>query len=189
MNETENQAVDAFVSAFENEASKIGLPKKIAACGAIFTIGAHFGMGIKILLVAPPFSGKSTLLRSFIVPVSGCMSMYLYAEDPEGLTDLLSEYDAEGKKALALSGVDGLEKGCDRVLAEWDGGVLVCETLRDLSMPFSGFDRVDVSDEEGKRGNAPPRGGNKPDISGLRKRLGKLPAVEGDSLIERVRKL
>ena len=190
MNETESQAIDAFVSAFETEAAKIGIPKKLAACGAIFTIGAQARVGLKILLIAPPSSGKKMLLRNFIRPLTDAEGGGIFPNSSE-LKKFLSRCESEGVDTFA--DCDYADKGHDRIFAEWGGSVLICIIPPNLGRrQFRGFERVVVSPEEGKFGHMPSRRRkpeNIPDISGLRERLGKLPAVDKDSLIEKMREL
>ena len=204
MNETENQAVDAFVSVFETEAAKRSIPKKLAACGAIFTIGAHQRVGLKILLSAPTGSGKTMLLKHFVFPLTGVKGEVILGFTPRKLRDHLSRIETEGCATFVFDAAEILPEKCDPILAEWGGnillcggtrlaewggGVLLCEETHRFryigGKRFPGFVRVAVSQEEGKHGNVCLRGGEVPDISGLRERLEKLPAVDKDSLLKR----
>ena len=193
MNETENQAVDAFVSAFESEAAKIGIPKKLATCGAIFTISAHKRVGLKIILDAPTASGKTLLLKHFIFPLTEAKTAGLDGNLTLGkLRDFLSALKSERQSTFVLDYAAMLPKKGGPILAEWDGSILLCMGTISGDMrgrSFPGFEHLKVSREEGKCGKAPPRGGKKPNISGLLEQLRKLPVIDRDSLLERISEL
>ena len=143
-----DQAVDAFVSAFA--AKTRGIPEKLAACGAMFVVGARAKLGLKVLLLSPPGSGK-TLLCDLVCPLTEAKGMGLANITPKNLQSCLKELSHEGCSVFVHDHASTLNKGCAPVLAEWDGSVLLCAIPAEIrGRPYPGFVRVEVSQEESK---------------------------------------